>query len=803
MYRILSLYHATHKHMIQSFHIRVYGFAAAFLAAAAGSLAADGADGGWQSYAVYQPEIERAFVCDASAQELKYNHDSSVEWFVDRWFCVWNANAIPREGAPGQLNYVSESPDGLAWSAPRAAFSDPEICVNPVPCPKGTQWQPNLIVVNERLWALWSQSSKDEHHGCYLSVLDAPGGRWTNRRLTWDGRADPVIEGREFRVFPTQNPVRLSTGRILAPVTLIGPVSASAPEGKSGWYWSEKRNSVVYTDDGGETWHVSPGAILPGLDWRQWEPTVFERPDGSVMMFARNNIINPSFEPGPVSPAEAMVRSVSRDGGATWTPHEYVPLQTVVSRMHVLRQNDCDRYLMIHNDWPAGKFGPDRYNLALFFNRGGGMDFVAGPGVSAHEPQVMYPQMAFHGNALLAVYSQSAVGLRNIRAVRVSPLPDPGRLHLLPRTNLPVPPVVAVDRGVITLGGGVSLACRTAPAVTTNGVSCAAWIRPEDSHGVLFDNRRAGGFVWGVTGVCFAHVGDPAENLRSNLDVPPGQWSYVGLTLDYARGEAIFFVNDRRERVTFKPGRRSMHGASATIAGRNSATSALTSFTGGVRGLAVYADARLSDDAHRALHRAGVVVTPGLRPSLLLDPSDPESINRTVVIPRIDPGGAEEVGVVTEAGRAVLRIAGAASAGVELAANDRAAGDGVELEFSFRIERGDGQTLLTAGDANQPARIVVRGDSLWLVAGPRETPLGRAARGEWQRLSVETRGAITRATLEGQPPAEVRHHPEATWIYLGEGYRPAEPPPAAAFAIDIGSVRSRIRPSVIPETTAQ
>jgi len=203
------------------------------LALAASPLLA--ADAPWRGYAVYQPTIERAVVCDAADQPLRYNHDSSVAWFGDRWFCLWNANAIPEEGEPGQLNYVSTSHDGLTWSAPRPAFSDPGLCVNPVPCLKGTQWQPNLLVVKDQLWCLWSQNSKDEHNGCYLSVLATPGGLWTNRLLTWNGKADPVIDGKAFRLFPTQSPVQLSTGRVLALEFLVNTpaVAHCIREGKT------------------------------------------------------------------------------------------------------------------------------------------------------------------------------------------------------------------------------------------------------------------------------------------------------------------------------------------------------------------------------------------------------------------------------------------------------------------------------------------------------------------------------------------------------------------------------------------
>jgi hypothetical protein len=736
----------------------------------------------WRTYAVYQPRIERAVVVDAAAQPLRYNHDSSVAWFGDRWFCLWNANAIPEEGAPGQLNYQSESRDGLAWSAPRPAFSDPALSANPVPCPKGTQWQPNLLVVDGRLWCLWSQNSKDAHDGCYLSVLERPDGLWTNRLLTWEGKAAPVIDGKAFRLFPTQNPLRLGTGRVLAPVTMMGPLSASAPAGASGWQWLEKRNSVLYTDNGGATWQVSPGTVLPGLDWRQWEPTVFEQPDGTVLMFARNNVI-PSLEKASVTAAETLTWSVSRDSGAAWSPHAFVPLETVVSRMHVLRQPASDRYLMLHNDWPLGQFGADRRNLALFVNRGGGFDFTAGLGLTDREPEVAYPQMDLHGDSLLFCYSQGACGLRNIRVVRVTPLPDPKQLYLYPRANLPPSPQCEIADGTLLLSGGLKLSCRAAPAVLPDAFRAEALINPDDD-GTLFDNRGpSGGFVWGLSGVCFVHLGEPAKNLRSTLPVPRGRWSRVGLDLDYAKGEVTFHVNGARERVTFKPGRRSMAGASATLFGPNPAASSLTAFEGAIRSLTLYGTNRLLDAADGAAFARDFRTVGGAgSPDALAAPG----ALRAPAAPARAEGAERD-------GKSVLRFTGAASAGVELDANERASGDAVELEFAFLLEGGDNQTLCTVGDALQPARVIARGGELLLCANGQSLPCGKAAPGAWRRLALFSRGDLTRATLDRNPPVELRHAPQATWLYLGEGYRPAVPHASdAAFAVDTASVRSRV-----------
>jgi hypothetical protein len=731
------------------------------------------ADVPWRTYAVYQPTIQRAIVVDAAAQPLRYNHDSSAAWFRDRWLCLWNANAIPLEGAPGQLNFESTSPDGLAWSAPRPAFSDPARSADPIPCAKGTQWQPNLLVVGSRLWCLWSQNSKDEYNGCYFSTLDAPDGLWTNRLLTWEGRADPVFDGKPFRLFPTQNPLRLSTGRVLAPVTMMGPVSTNAPAGKSGWQWLEKRNSVLFTDDGGATWRVSPGTTLPGLDWRQWEPTVLEQPDGTVLMFARNNAI-PALEPGAtIRPAEALTWSLSRDGGATWSPLAFVPLETVVSRMHLLRQPGSDRSFMLHNDWPAGTFGADRRNLALFVNRGGGFDFTAGLGLTGREPEVAYPQMDLHDNALLFTYSQGACGLRNIRAVRVSPLPDPDQLYLCPRSNLPAPPQCAVTNGVLTLCGGRSLKCRAAPAVQSDRFRAEAEINPDDD-GVLFDNRSpAGGVVWGLSGVAFVHLGDPDKNIRSTLPVPRGRWSRAGVAVDYSKGEVVFAVNDTTERVTFTPGRRSLAGKSATLFGPNLASSRLTAFEGAVRSLTLDGTNRLFDAAARG----------ALAPFGGTSGTAEQRASETSALTEL----------LQQDEKTLLRFAGDASAGVELPANERAAGDAVDFEFAFRLERAATGMLCTVGDAIESLRVSVCGTNIVISTLSGARACGPAAPGAWQRLSLHTQAVCTRVTLDAHPPAEIRHTPQATWLYLGEGY-PSGAGTAAdvAFDIDVASVRTRI-----------
>ena len=183
-----------------------------------------------------------------------------------------------------------------------------------------------------------------------------------------------------------------------------------------------------------------------------------------------------------------------------------------------------------------------------------------------------------------------------------------------------------------------------------------------------------------------------------------------------------------------------------------------------------------------------------MTPTLLLDPSDASAMTRDFVLPdSAAEATPESIKTAELEGRQVLRITGAASAGVELAANERAASDAVELKFAFLLEQGSGQTLCTVGDANQPACVVVQGDEILLVSNGQSRPCGKVAPGTWQQLALSTQGDVTRVTLDSNPAVELRHTPEATWLYLGKGYRSSTPPIAdTAFVIDIASVQSRI-----------
>jgi hypothetical protein len=515
------------------------------------------------------------------------------------------------------------------------------------------------------------------------------------------------------------------------------------------------------------------------------------------MMFARNNDFRARQDDGP-RPTEALLWSESGDGGATWTPHQYVPLESVVSRMHVLPAGG-DRFVMVYNDWPAGRFVHDRNNLALFFTRGTGIDFVAGPGVTGHEPFVMYPQMWIEGDSLLVSYSQGNMP-RSIKVSHVSPLPEPDRYYIFPRSNLPPPPAPAWEDNSLVFSGTQYIESRESIDLG-DAFACGAWIRAE-GDGVLIDNRTTNpqaGFLWGLAyreGKLhpYLYVGSPEHNLVSTLEVPRAEWSYVGLTVNHADGSADLYVNDRVERLAYSRPANPLTGTTPYIGHKRFEGSQVSGLVARVRRLVLYANSAFAADTHARLARwlAGEIEgdpTGEARADLWMDATDQAGLETAFKMPDALSHGAE---VLSVDGAEVLRLRGEASAGIDLDENVRGAGDRVELRFRFRVENGDEHVICTVGDADEPARLVATAGAVQLEAGGQIVRVGQLDPGNWNGVELVTHGDRTFARANDGADAEVRHNPVATWAYLGHGYRTRRIPPENSFLVDVASLRSRV-----------
>ena len=756
------------------------------------------AESHWRSYEVYEPVIENYFISDPSKQALQYNHCSAIAFFKNRWVAMWNANSRPDESKPGQLVHMSTSLDGKTWAAPEIAFASELRSVNPIAC-NHVQWQPGLIVVEGALWCFWSQISMekgkpDEGYGCYFSVLRDLDGKWSNRRLLWDGLPDADFDQTKFRVFVQGNPTLLSTGRVLVPICLMAT--------------TQVRNSVLYSDDVGKTWHVSPGTRLPTREKAQWEPTVVEQPGGEVRMIARNTL---DSRPTAVQIlTESIVTATSRDGGETWSALETVPVESVSQRPHVVRL-DLDhhqppdknsRFVALHAD-NRQVLGPgnarDRHPLSLYFNRGGGFEFEAGNTFTGDEVVTHYPQMWREGNKLLVSYTRG-VGLSGIKVAHIEPLPDPDRYYIFPRSrSIPDSPRPKVAGQAMRFFPHQSVVSKEVAKLGEEGFSAVAWLRC-DIHGNIldtFDATKSHGFNWAIiNGRASFHAPGKGRVQPDHEHMRYASWSLLGVTVDIQNHEVRFFADGRLvgQRALPSLGASAANGQCATLCGPANGNPGML---GELRYLALIPSMMTSDE-HRAFYNAfsqelkgsGInePAAPVPTPILEFNPAQPERLAEQFNFPVDIKAGLVE-SAVTE-NRRVLRFHGEIAAGLDLDHHSRSRGDKVSIRFRFKHLTGTRYVICTMGDSRVPVRLVHEDGKLYLCGENTKESCGSLISG-WNTISIETGGETTTASLNGGKAKQAEHQPKGTWIYLGQGYREGTYPIDSAFEIDVSSVGTR------------
>ncbi|MBN2310775.1 MAG: hypothetical protein JXR94_17510, partial [Candidatus Hydrogenedentes bacterium] len=332
------------------------------------------------------------------------------------------------------------------------------------------------------------------------------------------------------------------------------------------------------------------------------------------------------------------------------------------------------------------------------------------------------------------------------------------------------------------------------------GFSLAALIAPCD-RGTLLDTRgNGGGIVWALTSADtgggltpFIHLNTPEANITPGLVVPFDEWAYCAVTVDNEAGTVLFVVNDQHETVPYTaPARRSFRGDTGHIGYKRIEQSRLTGYEGALRAMALFAGTRLTAADHAALAtalRASAGDPPAVRdtaPALWLTARRP--IEEQPFVVRHEPAAARRT--TADDGTECLEITGDASAGVDVDPNDREAGDVVHLAFRARVDATADAVLCTVGDANSPARVAVRDGIARLESAETALELGPVA--DWFDVAIRSGAGLTAARVNDGTECELPHAPQATWIYLGDGFPHETASPSARILIDLASVRSRV-----------
>lgn len=570
-------------------------------------------------YQIYEPTVTNRFILNSASSGFQYNHDASLAYYGGTWFAQWNANTNQNESNPGQVNLQSTSTDFVTWTTPVAAFVDSSSSSNPVTYSYSSdiQWQPGMINVGSELWSIWSQQlplTYPTGQRIYFSRLTSPSGKWANTLLS----LNYTENGMTFYGFPTQNPIQLQSGRVIAPLVWMATNQVSPLP--SGWtsadnfFVIQKRAGVIYSDDSGTTWKIGGTTTLPGYNHVTWEPIVYQHPDGSIRMYCRN------LDYKNFGYSQYLLTAAGFSDGAVFGPLQIVSVDITSSRFgSVAQSGKYPRQIGFANDWKGGGFVNDRYNGALNFSRYGMEDFVFGPSFSGSETVVAYPQAVVNSTTdIRVIYSQGSVP-RSIKSAVISPAPDPEKLYLLPRRNDYVNPQVAFRSGppaYFEHGTQSSMYSvgSTASWTSTNQFSAGMWLFRTNnaSSETYFDFRSLVGFQGAVfaslSGVPFLSVysGTTPQNVSfSSLSIPTNQWVYLGLSYDGAGGSAVaYVVNASGTATTQTQSLSAPNGLQGSVlaVGLAQSGSSLARYSGAVRHVFIINNKVASADEQRYIH---------------------------------------------------------------------------------------------------------------------------------------------------------------------------------------------------------
>jgi BNR repeat protein len=183
-----------------------------------------------------------------------------------------------------------------------------------------------------------------------------------DRGKTWSA---PVMIDPLFSVCDPAHGVVLSTGRIIVPVfawlsAFAGGESESEENGLT-FSW------VFYSDDEGKTWKRSLSELVVSIDqgrsgsYAFEEPSIEELKDGRLLMFGRTEL-------------GRFYRSVSKDGGASWSVPEPVALACAYCAPLLIRIPATGDLLLVWNQASGEEIlaGLSRHRLSTAISRDDG-----------------------------------------------------------------------------------------------------------------------------------------------------------------------------------------------------------------------------------------------------------------------------------------------------------------------------------------------------------------------------------------------------------------------------------------------
>jgi len=290
-----------------------------------------------------------------------------------RLLVVWFSGGEKEPDAENRIYLQTSDDDGKSFSQPRVVVEKPGIT---------RVYDPALWFAPDGvLWLIYNQSNPDtaEHRICAIRCADADAAE-----LKW---SKPQTLGFEVgHCFRMNKPTVLSNGDWLMPVTW-------QPDAVHEWFHcgAELQGAGISTDQG-KTWNLYGDVKAPA--WAL-EAMFMERTDGAVVMYIRSG-------GGTIS------RSVSRDGGRTWSASESTGIVNPCTRFFI-RKMPGGNWLLINTPQAEA-----RTSLYAYLSKDEGRTWSDGLLLDERE-QVSYPDATITADGTVyAVYDRERYGAMEV-----------------------------------------------------------------------------------------------------------------------------------------------------------------------------------------------------------------------------------------------------------------------------------------------------------------------------------------------------------------------------------------------------
>ena len=519
-------------------------------------------------YKIYNPAIETTTIVNpyGNAAGLTYVSNSSMAFYGGKYWAIMDGNVGGlNENDAGQQIWATTSDDATSWATPFQPFRNAEYCNNPI---TGTslEWQPNLVIVGTELWCTWSTTGAPSVG--YISKLTTPTGKWTNYRFEFSGtgvfisttitgsatggRSLTVSTGgiTDYAPFFSQNPIVLSTGTVVCPLTFQSATQSTQTTATSSFTKGIKFNALLKTVNGSD-WTLAAIDTSDFGDFCAWEPFVVENPAGHVYVYSRNLDARAADE-------DFMLVAVSTDHADTFSPSVSSKM-LVPSTRGFARRISRKCWLMVHNDRSQRSDGTPnqalsqnpRRNGALFFSRRGTNDFIPGVNFSGNEVSVNYPQTINVGSIVLVHWTSNIGGAvrRSMKLARFT-APSDDFAHIHPRSITTYDPVAPIDPQLVSgppayyLFNGVNKSQSATSLSASTGVTYSAWLRWDYAGSLIMDSRQGGtseafGQVLFTGGLSINGI-----NFLHNQDLVTYTPTFIASSIDNAAGTVtVYFSN--------------------------------------------------------------------------------------------------------------------------------------------------------------------------------------------------------------------------------------------------------------------